>query len=376
MTGEIFPGRLGIQQRVLPAYRAAFFEVLARQCEGGLSVFAGKPLAVEGIEPVEHLNVTKWVHANNWSFLDPSSPWFMCWQGGFIRWLDVWQPEVLIVEANPRYPVTRKAIAWMHAKGREVIGWGLGAPPIRGPLKGLRQKQRQELLNSLASMIAYSRIGGEQYRKLGMPAKKVYVAPNAVALAPSHPPRLRPPQFDGQPTILFVGRLQRRKRVDLLLEACAALPAELRPKLEIVGDGPALGELQQIAARLYPGAEFVGAKHGAELEPYFDKADLFVLPGTGGLAIQQAMAHGLPVVVAGGDGSQDDLVRSENGWQVPGDDPQSLIAALREALSQATRLRQLGEASYRIVAQEINIEKMVEVFIRAANDALMHKKCS
>ena len=45
-----------------------------------------------------------------------------------------------------------------------------------------------------------------------------------------------------------------------------------------------------------------------------------MLPGTGGLAVQQAMAHGLPVIVAQGDGTQDDLVRPENGWQIPPDD--------------------------------------------------------
>ena len=37
-----FPGRLGLQQRVLPAYRAPFFDLLAGACQGGLSVFAGE----------------------------------------------------------------------------------------------------------------------------------------------------------------------------------------------------------------------------------------------------------------------------------------------------------------------------------------------
>ncbi len=98
------------------------------------------------------------------------------------------------------------------------------------------------------------------------------------------------------------------------------------------------------------------------------KADLFVLPGTGGLAIQQAMAHGLPVIVAHGDGTQDDLVRQENGWQVPPDDMQALSDTIQRALSEPTRLRTMGAASYRIVAEEINVSKMVEVFIHALNE--------
>ena len=93
-------------------------------------------------------------------------------------------------------------------------------------------------------------------------------------------------------------------------------------------------------------------------------ADLFVLPGTGGLAVQQAMAYGLPVIVAQGDGTQDDLVRPGNGWQVPPDDLPALQACLEAALADPARLRQMGAESYRIVRDEINVEQMVAVFVR------------
>src|SRR5258705_11408173 len=109
------------------------------------------------------------------------------------------------------------------------------------------------------------------------------------------------------PTILFVGRLQERKRVDYLLRACAEMDSITR--LMIVGDGPQRASLETLAKEIYPTAEFIGSKYGAELKPYFAQADLFVLPGTGGLAIQEAMSHGLPVIVAKSDGTQDDLVR-------------------------------------------------------------------
>ena len=50
----------------------------------------------------------------------------------------------------------------------------------------------------------------------------------------------------------------------------------------------------------------------------------------------------LPVIVARGDGTQDDLVRDENGWQIPPDDYAALVAALRTALSDTDRLRRMG----------------------------------
>ncbi len=93
------------------------------------------------------------------------------------------------------------------------------------------------------------------------------------------------------------------------------------------------------------------------------------MQGTGGLAVQQAMAHALPVIVAEGDGTQDDLVRLENGWRVPPGDGNALVETLREALSDAPRLRRMGRESFRIVAEEANIEHMVSAFIQAVNAA-------
>ncbi len=128
-----------------------------------------------------------------------------------------------------------------------------------------------------------------------------------------------------------------------------------------------------MAQRVYPRAEFLGARHGAGLEPFFE-ADLFVLPGTGGLAVQQAMAHGLPVIVAEGDGTQDDLVRPENGWLVPPGDLAALTQAMREALSDVPRLRAMGRESYRIVESEANLDKMVEVFVGLAGRLIRQRE--
>ena len=176
---------------------------------------------------------------------------------------------------------------------------------------------------------------------------------------------VRPAGFDGKPSVLFVGRLQARKRIDLLLQACAQLPEALRPRLVIVGDGPERRTLEALAQTVYPSAEFPGARHGEELTAYFSAADLFVLPGTGGLAVQEAMSYGLPVIMGQGDGTNDQLVRAGNGWQILPDDLSALAGTLQSALSDAARLHQMGAESYRIVKDEINLEQMVGVFLEA-----------
>jgi glycosyltransferase involved in cell wall biosynthesis len=364
-----YSGRIAVQQRVLPAYRAPFFDQLAQACKGGLSLFAGLPRAGESIASTNKLEFANYTLGNNLHLF--GGPFYLCYQKGLIPWLADWKPDALIVEANPRYLATPSARKWMHSLGRKVIGWGLGAPPLSGPLVGFRQMRWIQFLRQFDALIAYSQRGAEEYAALGFPRTRIFVAPNAVSSRPVTQPPSRPSTFNVQPVILFVGRLQARKRVDFLLRACAALGevggARLKPRLVIVGDGPERSKLDSLAKRVYPSAEFVGARHGAELKPYFKEADLFVLPGTGGLAVQEAMANGLPVLVAKGDGTQDDLVRDANGWQVTPDDYAVLAETLRLALSDVRRLREMGKESYRIVTEEINLEKMVEVFVKVLN---------
>ena len=246
--------------------------------------------------------------------------------------------------------------------------FGVGcATPLRLPLFSQKMGERQwgAFLHRFDGLIAYSQRGADEYAAYGISREKIFVAHNAVSVAPMASPDRRPSRVD-RASILFVGRLQARKRIDSLLRACAAMTSP-QPQIVIVGDGPERGNLEQIAQQVYPSAQFIGAKYGDELKPYFSEADLFVLPGTGGLAVQEAMSHGLPVIVAKGDGTQDDLVRPENGWQIPSRDDGALVSTLREALSDVNRLRKMGAESYRIVSQEINLERMVEAFVEALN---------
>jgi len=318
------------------------------------------PRPSEGITTTNQLQITNYHLGNNIHLFGGSL--YLCYQRGLIDWLEEWNPDALIVEANPRCISTASAVNWMHKHDKPVIGWGLGAPPV----SGFRERRWVSFLRQFDAMICYSQRGADEYASHGFSLDHLFVAHNAVSPSPTWDLPVRPETFREKPCVLFVGRLQFRKNVDLLLGACSEIQ---NVRLIIVGDGPERDALEELAQEIYPGAEFVGSKHGDELKPFFAEADLFVLPGTGGLAVQEAMSHGLPVIVAQGDGTQDDLVRNENGWQIPppSGDFEALVAAMKEALSDAARLRRMGAESYRIVKEEINIEKMVEAFVTALN---------
>lgn len=361
-----FKGKVGLVQRVLPNYRAPFFNALGRACSDGLGVFAGQPRSDEMIKSADHLQDAALTLGKNLHFF--SGRLYLCIQVGLLDWLSNWDPDALIVEANPRYLRTPAAVRWMRQRGRSVIGWGLGAPPLSGFLSPFRCFRRKQFIQHFDVIITYSQTGASEYAALGFPQERIYVAVNAVTPPPPHPLPVRTlPEQVLRPRVLFVGRLQERKNLDNLLIACSQLPPSLEPELVIVGDGPVRESLIRLAQEIYPKAVFTGALYDDALAEQFRTADLFVLPGTGGLAIQQAMSYGLPVIAAQADGTQVDLVRPENGWQVPQDDISALQSALEQALSDVTALREMGAESYRIVAEEINLDKMVSVFVEALN---------
>lgn len=355
-----FPGRLALQQRVLPAYRIPFFDSLARACEGGLNVLAGRPLPYEAITPGSEFAQAEYTPARNVHIL--RGEFYLCYQRGLKDWLERTDPAALILEANPRLLSNQGAIAWMRARGRPLLAWGLGVSQADGWIAELRANLRGRFLNAFDAVIAYSSKGAQQYREAGVPQDRIFVAHNAVSPPPSGP--LERPQEKGRGLrLLFVGRLQVRKRVDALLRACAQLPHP--PELWIVGDGPARETLERLANLVYPQARFFGARWGEALEQIYEQVDLFVLPGTGGLAVQHAMARGLPAIVAEGDGTQEDLVAEGNGWLIPPDDTDALYRALREALSDPDRLRAMGKRSYRLVKEKFNTNAMVRSFLAA-----------
>ncbi len=256
-----FSGKLGLQQRVFPSYRAQFFDLLAQACEGGMSLFAGMPRPAESIVSTAQLQFTHYQSAKNIHLF--GGAFYLCYQLGIVNWLEEWNPDALIVEANPRYLSTPSAVKWMRARGRKVIGWGLGSAPLTPtplPLgEGQRVRARLRFINQFDAMLTYSQRGAEQYAELGFPREKIFVAHNSVSPAPDQiPGRLWTVDHT---TIIFVGRLQVRKRVDYLLRACAEI--ESIPRLIIAGDGPERASLESLAKDVYPSTEFIGAKHGA-----------------------------------------------------------------------------------------------------------------
>jgi glycosyltransferase involved in cell wall biosynthesis len=170
--------------------------------------------------------------------------------------------------------------------------------------------------------------------------------------APAEPP---PYGWDGTRRfeLLFVGRLVERKGVHLLLDALASLPADRRPVLHVVGDGPDRAALEARARGLGlgAGAVFHGFVPTDALQRCLTTCDAFVLPAvvdakgdTEGLGVVliEAMSYARPVIASAAGGIVDIVEDGRNGFLVPPGDAAALAGAIGRMMEDPARARALG----------------------------------
>ncbi len=134
------------------------------------------------------------------------------------------------------------------------------------------------------------------------------------------------------PVGIYAGRFCAEKRLDVLLNGHGLIPEADRPHLVLVGGGPWLDRLREVAAAR-PRLTLRPYVHGRdELAGAYNAADFYLAPGPGetfGLAIAEAMACGLPVVVVDRAAAPDRVRGSGVGELYAHGDAPSAAAALR-----------------------------------------------
>jgi glycosyltransferase involved in cell wall biosynthesis len=142
-----------------------------------------------------------------------------------------------------------------------------------------------------------------------------------------------------------------------LLRAAARLNRErVVFHLVMVGSGEMETELRTLAQHLgLSNIHFAGFVNQAALPRVYAACDVFVLPSENepwGLAVNEAMCAGLPIVASAEIGCVPDLVHDgRNGRTVSAGNVAELTDALRPLLTDAELRRRMGEASRKIIAR-------------------------
>jgi len=145
-------------------------------------------------------------------------------------------------------------------------------------------------------------------------------------------PRSRPP------TLLFVGRLEPRKGLDVLVDGVARIGRRLPvpPRLVVIGDGSMRGSLLRRARAARIDLRWLGAVEHESLPGWYRAADLLVAPAVHGesfgIVLLEALASGLPVVASRIEGFREVLDGCPSARLFAPRDGQALAEALEESL--------------------------------------------
>jgi glycosyltransferase involved in cell wall biosynthesis len=164
-----------------------------------------------------------------------------------------------------------------------------------------------------------------------------------------------------KPTILYVGKLSKRKNVKQLLDAYLLLPAP-RPNLLIVGTGEEEQELKgYCTAKSLHHVRFLGFKNQNELPEIYSISDIFVLPSYNepwGLVINEAMNCGCAVITTKYVGAAYDLViNGKNGFVVNDLEVRSIHDAITKCLDENSYLS-YQHASKKMIKNHSYIENL------------------
>lgn len=217
------------------------------------------------------------------------------------------QPGLLRRSLSSRYdvvvwdPSIHCATVWLssaiiRARQQTLVYWGLGWTAAHGPVKERLKVTGFRLAHGFAT---YDTRSAELAVAAGYPPRRLHVVGNSVidsaqarAVAASGMP-------SPEPLVLGVAlRLTPRKKVDLLLRAVASLNATgVAARAIVVGDGPELPALRDLAAELGVEVDFTGALYDvADVAEFYRQIHLTVIPGHAGLTVLASLMHGRPVI--------------------------------------------------------------------------------
>lgn len=346
---------------------------------------------------------------------------------------------------GPLYKCTvfaQTALSTWRARGQfdivhsQQASWGalgallarrLGGPPVvvrvasSGPLNDLlRMRARRGGKRMIAciaradAIIALCRVARDEIAGLDIPPPKIHIIPNGIDL--ERYPLLPHPGPEHPPTILYVGRLEPIKGVDVLLRAFARV-REAMPtaRLVLAGDGRLRADLERQARALglplgrgegnsEAGAganekgpagtvEFLGLC--ADPRPLYAAAHALVLPSrTEGMSnvLLEAMASGRACVATAVGGNPDLLdpddlrtkadektregvFMAENGVLIPPENPEALAEAVLMILRNPDTARRLGESARKWLADHCSLDTVADRYERLY-ESLMRGKNS
>jgi glycosyltransferase involved in cell wall biosynthesis len=260
-----------------------------------------------------------------------------------------------------RIPVVLTAHGWTFTPG---------IPPLQAA--GYRQIER--FVGPLASkIIAVS----EFDRRLALDAR--IVAEDRIVTVhngmPDVAPRLRADPGRTPPRLIMVARFSAQKDHPSLLHALAGL--QDHPwELDLVGDGPLMGEMKSLAATLGIGGRvrFLGQRMDVDQLLAEAQASLLVTNWEGfPLSVLESMRAGLPVVASSVGGIEEAIRDGKSGYLVPRGNVELLRDRIQRLLTDSTLRSRMGSSGRTRYEQEFTLDRTVSMTLAVYRDVIARR---
>jgi glycosyltransferase involved in cell wall biosynthesis len=305
------------------------------------------------------------------------------------RWLWKHVPEYDLIHIHSVFSYSTAAasrIAYKYRIPYVVMPHGM-LEPWALKYKGWKKKTyfqllERENLNRASGIHAGTKAEMDNICGLGI-KRPMFVVPNGLNLSEFEnlPSRAkfeeRYPEIRGKEVILFLGRIDPKKGLDILVKALAILN---RKDVYLVIAGPDLiGYRKTIEAMIHEnglGAQvlFTGMLSGQEKQMAFSSADLFVLPSRSegfAVAVIEAMASRLPVIIS--KGCNFPQVEEVKAGRIIPPEVQPLVQAILDLLENPNECKYLGNRGWDLVRNNYGWEEVASRLMEVYKDIKKHE---
>jgi glycosyltransferase involved in cell wall biosynthesis len=368
--------RVLICQPLIPAYRLPLYERLGTLPGIELTVYAG---GSQGSLRAFHQG-----HSFNVKTA-PVRHWRLGFRVQFAQLTAATRRKVdlIILPWDVHFLTVFPSVALAHLTGVPVVLWGHGYSLDPHPLTDAVRNSCGKMADGV--LLYTQSVASQLIKDYGFRSERVFVAQNAIDQAPIHAARQRWSRceqeladfqvahgIDPTKTLLFISRLEKTNRVDMLLHATAVLKNDFPSiKTLIVGEGSQRAQLQDLSRSL--GIErhviFTGAIYDEmQVAPWMMSATLFCYPVNVGLSLLHAFGYGLPAVTSDDRRAQNPeieaFVPNENGLEFRKGEITHLVEQCARILGNSELRSVLSASAIRTARQRYSLDQMVAGFQR------------
>lgn len=286
------------------------------------------------------------------------------YQHGLLREIKARNPLVIVSNCHSGTATEWFTLLYQRIRGARNVAWQCGYEYNPGLIKDMVLSRFIPLFDS---HLCYHSNAKSYAMRYGAREDQTIVMHNTIdesritpmsRVAARRELEQRYPQLADKRIVLHVGAVLAEKRIEQILDALELLGRE-DVSFVLVGDGPHLPALKDRYGQRRDWITTGRVVDGVGI--FFDAADVFVLPGTGGLAINEAMAHRLPVIAGYADGSADDLVLDgQTGYRLHSSDPEKLAELIGRVLSSPEESVRMGLAAEQRIRGPLSFQSFIQ----------------